>query len=238
MLKLLAHITTSLLFPLDCETCGKSLSLSDRGICASCSNQISWIKAPFCSICSRPLTLNLSKCADCHHEHFYFRKAWAAARYEGKMKELLQAYKFSKRKSLHSFLGEALSKHFSTCMKNERFDFILPVPLPAEREKERGFNQARLLSSYLSSSLGISHAPQFLKRNKSAQAQSLLTKKGRRINIRGCFYVENSPFSGKDLLLIDDILTTGQTASECSKVLLEAGAKSVSVLACARGVKN
>ncbi|MGH7197655.1 MAG: ComF family protein [Candidatus Omnitrophota bacterium] len=153
------------------------------------------------------------------------------------MKELLHAYKFGGRKYLAHFFVKLMTRFAKNYLNTADHDAVLPIPLDAEKRRERGFNQSELISAALSRSLGLPHLSGGLRRMKSFSSQSLLPKEDRRSNIAGCFSVnEGFAVKNKRLLLVDDILTTGYTASEAARALKEAGAGAVTVLACARGI--
>ncbi len=101
--------------------------------------------------------------------------------------------------------------------------------------RERGFNQSALLAGALSEKLRLKNLSACLRRTGSSRPQHFLDKSAREKNVRGRFAVRTPAVGGKKVLLVDDILTTGQTASECARVLKEAGARSITVLAVARG---
>jgi len=168
---------------------------------------------------------------------FHFDRAYACAPYEGQIKELLHAYKFGGRKYLANFFIKLMARFVENHLNKADYDAILPVPVDAEKKRERGFNQSGLISSALARRLALPHLSGRLKRVQSSSPQSLLPKEDRRSNIAGCFSVKDAAaIKGKRLLLVDDILTTGYTASEAARVLKEAGANSVTVFACARGI--
>lgn len=115
---------------------------------------------------------------------------------------------------------------------------IISIPLHHKKELSRGYNQALLISKALSRELKIPECSGVLKRIKYTDAQSLLKKGDRSINVKGAFRVINSDMiKDKSILLVDDILTTGSTANECSKVLKEAGARIVDAAVIASGKK-
>ena len=237
MLRSLFEVAASLVFPVECETCSVTLSpLPPVGVCARCEAEIKWVNAPHCVSCGRTLRNETSKCAECLDEKFYFDRAFACALYEGKMKELLHAYKFGRRKYLGNFFIKAMEKFMNAHVKPGTFDAVVAVPMDKIKRNERGFNQSALLSARLAKKLNVPHYSKKLRRAYSSTPQSLLTKTDRKLNVRGRFSVaSNVLLHGKRILLVDDILTTGQTASECARVLKEAGASTVTVLACARG---
>ena len=115
-------------------------------------------------------------------------------------------------------------------------DGVAAVPLDLEKKRSRGFNQSELLSAQIALELKVPDVSKELTRKKSESPQALLAKTDRKINVRDRFAVKNTgSFRAIRVLLIDDILTTGHTTSECAKTLKNAGAASVTVMACARG---
>ena len=153
------------------------------------------------------------------------------------MKELLHAYKFGGRKYLAHFFVKLMSRFAENHINKADYGAIVPVPVDAAKMRERGFNQSALISAALARRLGLPHLSGLLRRVTSSSPQSLLPKEDRRSNVAGCFSVkEAARIQNKRLLLIDDILTTGYTASEAARVLKEAGARSVTILASARGL--
>lgn len=111
-----------------------------------------------------------------------------------------------------------------------RCDVVVPVPVHPERLLERGYNHAELLSEKIAKILGKPHGPSVLRRVRHTERQSGLTRRSRLENIRGAFEaVCPGEVAGRKILLIDDVLTTGSTASECARVLLRAGGTSVAV---------
>lgn len=115
-------------------------------------------------------------------------------------------------------------------------DAVVSVPLDAKKERERGFNQSARVARLVARELGIPHIKHALRRSPSPSPQSLLMRSDRKKNVAGRFAVRDAgTLRGRRILLIDDILTTGYTASECARVLKEAGATNIVTLVCARG---
>ncbi len=238
MLNSLLENLSSLVFPAECEICGRALNVGPAsGVCPSCASKIRWIPAPHCSGCGRTRLGQSPRCSACHEETYGFDRAFACAAYEGVMRDLLHVYKFKYRKHLKIFFTDLARQFILAHLSDDRFDAVLPVPSGVDRRLERGFNPPELISREIAATLNIPHPASHFVRTRSESAQALLAKTGRKQNVKGVFFVKQTGFfNSKRLLLIDDILTTGQTASECSKILKEAGASSVTVLALARGI--
>ena len=228
----------SILFPPVCEACEALLDRSSNvGVCKACASSISALKPPHCPACGRTAAYENQRCGQCGDTRFHFDRAWATAWYDGPMKALIFAFKFGGQKHLKKYFSGRLIDFTEQHIGRDLFEGVVPVPLEEERKLSRGFNQCELLSKPLAQHFGKMHWAGLLKREPSGSPQSRLAKNERETNVKGGFTVTNPALaSRRSILLIDDILTTGQTASECAHALKDAGATSVCVLALARGV--
>lgn len=239
MLRPLFHKILELVFPVQCEACGVKLSWASPGVCSSCQSQLKPIPPPHCPFCGRsipPALAGAKTCGHCGATPLHFDRAFACTLYEGRMKELLRAYKFDNRKFLSGFFSQIMERFIQTHLETPDFDAIAAIPLDSQKKQRRGFNQSGLLAKRLAKRFGWQNVSKILWRSKSDAPQSLLTKKDRPQNVRGRFHARRDGLlKNKHILLVDDILTTGHTASECAKALKGAGARVVTVLALARG---
>lgn len=210
---------------------------------------------PFCFCCGKSLknkNVAYPLCAECRtgKRHVYFHSARAAGIYDGSLRRAIHVFKYQGNVKLapavssllYSFLSSDMVNAFPSLneihVKDEHLfpdvrtlDGITFVPMDAQRKRQRGFNQSELLACELSKkfSLPLVHG---LRKEKSTKAQVKLSGKERWENVRGAFFMDESEkarFKGKSFLLVDDVLTTGATASECSKVLRKCGAKKIFV---------
>jgi ComF family protein len=238
MLKIITEILLWPFFPTQCETCSKPISpFPPSGVCGRCEGEIKRLRPPYCALCGRPVQNEGARCASCLEENFAFDRAFACALYEGKMKELIHRYKFDGRHYLRHFFSRLMLSFIQNHLRERSYETLAAVPMDRAKKQTRGFNQSELLSARLAKTLGLPEASHSLRRRGRILPQSLLAKKDRKTNAQGSFEVTDQKyFDGKNVLLIDDILTTGHTASECAGVLKKAGARSVEVLACARGL--
>ena len=237
MLKTLSETFLSLVFPVSCELCTALLPSGAPGVCRDCQNGFRLIPPPWCAGCGRHTLSENERCGHCRQENFHFDRAFACAYYDDRMKELLHAFKFGRRRFLQPFfegiLNDFMQKHLSTA----EWDVVVPVPMDGAHERERGFNQAKLLSAFVAKKSGRAHAPRALGRLPSGAVQSSLSRRERKRNAAGRFFARRPSGSASGhVLLVDDILTTGETASACAKALKDAGARTVTVLAVARGI--
>ncbi len=147
----------------------------------------------------------------------------------------MQSFKFKRQLAAGRVLSHLICEHV-TIGKLTHPDTLIPVPLHNMRMLSRGFNQAYELSAYAGKVLDIPMHAGALRRIRKTQAQSGLSRKQRRKNLKGAFYWHGSVKPGRHVALIDDVMTTGTTVSECAKVLKRAGAKRVDVWVAARAV--
>jgi ComF family protein len=237
MLRQLAKGIRDLLYPEICLACRDTIKGQgeETHICPGCFNKIKLNIPPFCSVCGRHLeNLKAHKniCPQCLKSSFSFDRAFAPCSYEGVIKELIHEFKYKGKMRLARPLSSLMIAYIREYGFPIRYiDYIIPVPLSATRLREREFNQAEVLSRQLSAAYGKNILDRALIRHRHTQSQTDLEEAERRENIRGSFKVaEPLAVKNRNLLLIDDVLTTGATSSEAAQALKEAGANIVFVL--------
>ena len=219
MLKAISRSLLSFVFPLSCELCESLLPAAGRtALCRRCEAALPLSGLP----------------AQIQGEHFHFDQLFAASLYENGVKKLLRAFKFHRRLLLRLNLVRLLERRLET-IPDKPWDVVAAVPMPVPLQRERGFNQAELLARGVSSLIQKPFLKNALGLTGPLKQQSKLGKTERRENVHRRFLAKKDVF-GKSVLLVDDILTTGQTASECARALKEGGARSVDVLVVARSV--
>ena len=160
-----------------------------------------------------------------------FDAAYSYGFYEGSLRTLVHLLKFDKIHTLARPLGDLLAK---VLPRDQRFDVIVPMPLHWRRRWQRGFNQSDLLAREIARRWAVP-VRRAVRRVKASAPQSGLTKSQRRANVRGVFALKRGvTLRGARVLLVDDVFTTGATASACAKVLKRAGAARVTLLTVAR----
>ena len=230
-----------LLFPPKplCPVCRQEES-SHGTLGKNCLGRVAFIQEPVCGKCGRPERLDSKDtpiCRQCAAASFYFTKARAVALYEGALREMLADLKYRYRPDLGESLGILMVEWVKLHREFQKFDIIIPVPINQQKLNLRGYNQAKLLANPLQRYLGINLKEDIIVREKITESQNKLDKEQRFANVKGAFRVTDvKPLSGARVLLIDDIFTTGATASEASRILLRAGALEVKVLTLAAGV--
>jgi ComF family protein len=227
----------SLLYPAACTICSASVDPGEY-LCHECESKISRIVPPFCAKCSEPFDGAITTefaCANCAHRKIYFEAAVSAYRARGIVRHVILNFKYGRQIHLRHLVARWLVAAFDDQrLRGRQFDAIVPVPLHPARKRERGFNQAELLAECLSEHLSLPLRPA-LERVHYTTTQTAFDRAERMQNLRGAFRLrKKGDVRSLRVLLIDDVLTTGSTLSECARVLKEAGARSVLAATAAR----
>jgi len=218
----------NLLYPSRCPDCGKESSSRFYPFCNICWSSISPFIGNRCSICSIPLPEHSTICGECIQNRPFFNKSFIYGLYDGLLKEAIHHLKYFRIRGLARPLADLLLR-----LPLPEADIIVPVPPDRHRLRKRHFNHTSLIAKVLSKSLQIPFSIDAIIKIKSTPPQVDLKRDERLKNLRGAFRAEKR-FSGERIMLIDDVITTGVTASECSRVLLKAGASCVYLVALAR----
>jgi len=233
-----------LLFPssIYCVSCRSIIDKSrPYALCDKCMGEFRWANGRTCEKCGKILQENYAHdiCVDCRESAHQFVKGYTCVQYGLHEKELLLAFKYGGQ----AFIGEKIAEVMADRLKPENLktDLIIPVPMFRRKQRERGYNQAEILAKCLSKKLGLPCACKLLLRVENTPAMSGLSSAERRLNIEHAFCVAKSAedeITGRRILLVDDIYTTGSTASACAQALMEQGACEVRVITFAAGANS
>ena len=228
---------TSLLYPPHCAVCSASIE-PHAYLCGDCHGKAPRIGSPFCMKCSEPFAGAITgpfACANCAHQTLHFDAAVAAYRSRGIVRKLVLDFKYGGQVHLRHLIGDWLCAALNDPRLCERsFDIIVPVPLHPARERERGFNQAALLAELLAGKMSVQIKP-VLERVRYTTTQTAFDREERMENLHNAFRLrKKADVRHLRVLLIDDVLTTGSTLSECARVLKRAGAVSIHAATAAR----
>lgn len=240
------------LFPADCRICGDPLlRISRLPVCQGCLEAIHPIAGGLCSVCGERLLSphafvgehGAPRCGLCRRLEPPFVRAVAYGSYEGGLRDLIHLLKYQQVRPAANVLGRMLAEaiaRLEPALGDARL-MVVPVPLYSAKLRQRGFNQSELIARIalkLAASRDRYTLVDGLERTRETLSQTGLTPHQRRENLRGALRVKSSDkISGRDILLVDDVFTTGTTASECSRVLRRAGAARVWVATVARTLK-
>ncbi len=221
-------------------------------MCQECLDAIGPITGGVCTVCGERMfspyavdgTAGGARCGLCRRAHPLFVRAAAYGSYESGLRELIHLLKYGGVRPAANVLGRMLAEAIATLESEFSADAVVVVPVPLHRTKlrQRGFNQAELIAraamkikrpaNRLRLCVGV------LERKRETASQIGLTSHQRRENLRGAFGVAHpEAVKGGEVLVVDDVYTTGATVSECARVLLRAGATKVGVATVARTLK-
>lgn len=227
------HRFLDTVLPPRCVLCGRSSG--PICICTDCEADLPWLGS-HCLRCALPLGSPRDKiCGVCIQKPPPFFRTVCPLRYEFPVDRLVQGFKFRRQLAAGRILSNLLCKYV-VLEEVGSPDMLIPVPLHGLRMASRGFNQAYELATYASRVLDIPLHANKLRRKRRTRAQSGLSRKQRRKNLKDAFSWHGSRKPGHHVALIDDVMTTGTTVTECAKVLKKAGAKRVDVWVASRAL--
>jgi ComF family protein len=241
------------LFPSDCRICDAPLTnISRLPVCRECLDAIEPIADDICALCGERLFSPYAvgfpqgerRCGLCRRIEPAFARAVAYGSYESGLRELIHILKYGGVRPAANVLGRMLAEAIASLEQ----DFIgepvvvIPVPLSRTRSRQRGFNQAELIARAAIKVSGresrLHLRTDLLARKRDTISQIGLTNHQRRENLRGAFAItQTDAVNGQEILVVDDVYTTGATVSECARVLLRGGATKVWVATVARTLK-
>ena len=227
----------NMVLPPHCGACDAPVDVPGR-LCAACWNEVGFIVPPYCAGCGLPFEIDAEAgalCGDCLRQAPAYRRARAALLYRGVGRDLVLALKMADRTWIASGLAGWMANAGAELLRDA--DLIAPVPLHRWRLLSRRFNQSALLAAALSHDSATPWSADLLIRARATKSQARLSANERRKNVRGAFRLRKrhaGRVSGKTVLLVDDVLTTGATAEACARALLQGGAAAVDVLTLAR----
>ena len=236
----LAGLALDLVFPRACAVCGAAPAAEYLYLCWNCRARLPLIIPPFCEICGQPGEAGGAAanfvCSRCRQQPPWFDQARSIVHYQGYTRKLVRDFKYHMalwlRQDFHLLLRAGFAAHHQT----QHIDAITFVPLFALRERRRSFNQARLLGAGLARRDPALPLVSALRRVRPTATQTHLTAAQRIANVKGVFETrKRMRVQGLNLLLLDDVMTTGATVNECARILKLAGAARVYVMTLARG---
>ncbi|MDR0634028.1 MAG: ComF family protein [Azoarcus sp.] len=214
----------------DCLLCGQASG--GEILCAACADDLPRRPALRCPRCALPTALG-ETCGPCLAHPPHYDRTLAVFDYAFPLDKLIQAFKYGHRLALAACLGKELTRLAQASGPESRADLIVPLPLHPTRLRERGFNQALELARPVARALGLPLDFEVCTRIRHTPAQAGLPWKQRGKNVRGAFHCARD-LSGRRILLVDDVMTTGASLDECARTLKRHGAAEVTLLVVAR----
>jgi ComF family protein len=228
-----------LVYPRECIGCGEALSAGAPGdVCLKCEAAIQYVGADGCPKCGFPFGPYVGQtraaCPECR-PGLFFRKAVSVWRYAGPGRDIILRWKYEGVFTGQDILVRRLTDRLAAEEFAGKLDWVVSVPMHWRRRLARRFNQAQLLAQGVARELSVPYSSRILIRTRNTPSQVGLSARERIRNVRGAFRVRRPRLlAGKAVLLVDDVVTTCATASECARALRRAGARVVYVASVAR----
>ncbi len=223
------HGLADLLYPPRCVACGAW----GAWLCPVCLATIPWLQPPLCRHCGRPVAVP-GLCRRCRGGHSALESIHSVAPHHPPLREAVHAFKYEGLRALAPTLGDLLER----CRQEQHVGgaFIIAVPLHPARLRRRGYNQSLLLARELARRSGIPLGEGMLWRVRDTPSQVGLSRSLRLENVRDAFGADAGPAVGREIILVDDVFTTGATLEACAAALRLAGVRTVRALTLARAV--
>lgn len=239
MLASAAGAMSELLFPARCALCDGELEASQRPLlCAACQFRLipaSPPRCPRCALTLRQAMVTDEGCPQCVGERFHFSRAWAIGDYSAELRETVLRMKQAREEPLTAAMADFVWGRLGIELSCWKPDCVMPVPMHWLRRWLRGTNSAATLAELLAKRLNSPLTTRLVRRRRFTRPQSGLSPPERKANVRGAFELRRAHrYSGKTVLIVDDILTTAATTNEIARLLLRAGAAAVGVVVVAR----
>ncbi|MBU2567416.1 MAG: ComF family protein [Elusimicrobia bacterium] len=231
-------------FPTVCPGCGKFIADGDAGegkiVCGECFEKIKYVDGKICLKCGLPCPGDSCPgdlCDSCEkpRTEIYYTYLRGACVYNENLSGYISSFKYRGKEYLSEFLGNILNGYLEKHPEMTKVDAVVPVPLHWRKWLARGYNQSELLSARVAKRFNIKLDPGMLERKRWTRPQAKLTRQERFKNTDGAFEIKSGrQTAGKNILLIDDVSTTGETINQCAMALKNKGAGNVYGLVVAR----
>lgn len=235
MIKKVFSYLESLLFPPACPFCEKIMDYREDVVCGKCLQHLPFICEPRCVKCGKGLENEGNFCEDCKNGNHLYTQGRAVWKYEGVVADSIINYKYHSRKAYGEVYALWIVRCLGYWIKSKKIDMIIPVPIHEKRREKRGYNQTELIAEKVAVLLNIKYCDDMVIRDKNTTPQKALSVLERMKNMQRAFKVVKNGFEGKNVLIIDDIYTTGVTMDALSLVLINAGAANVYFAAVSEG---
>lgn len=221
------NMIIKLLWPEVCPFCGR---IYQKGICPACEIKLKKleIKQPYCMRCGKPLRRQEQEyCYDCKKAKHYFDRGRALWLHKPPVSYSIYQFKYHNQRVFGKYYAEEIYRQFETYIHEWNPDLIVPIPLHFRRKRRRGYNQSKIIAHELAELIHVPVSENVLRRIRYTNPQKKLDHKARKKNLCNAFAVTKVPKGVKNIILIDDIYTTGNTINEAARKLKESGVENV-----------
>lgn len=229
----LARGMRQLVYPAICGRCEELLSDSSANFCPNCSHLLTTDLHSTCPRCASTIGEHADTsdgCPRCRDDYFHFESVMRLGPYDGALRDAIISMKRQAGETLAESVGQLWAHHQEQQFRALEVELVIPVPLHWWRQLRRGYNSAGTLAMAIANMIGAEFRPRWLRRIRATRSQVGLAPSVRRTNVCGAFRANRrANLAGRCVLLVDDVLTTGSTASDAARALREAGARKVCV---------
>lgn len=223
------------LFPGRCPICD-GIRGKNKLICDECRLIPRRVSEPRCFRCGKHTdNPNEEFCEDCSSVKRFFERGTALYEYDS-VNDSIARFKNASRPEYAAFYAEEISKYLGTVLKEFEADALIPIPLHPAKYKKRGYNQSELLADEISKRIKIPVRTDILFRIKNTKEQKKMKGTDRQKNLVGAFHIPQNVVELDNVILVDDVYTTGSTIDEAARILKEAGVKKVYFVTVAIGI--
>lgn len=223
-------------YPPRCPGCDDIL-LPGKEICEQCECRIQNVREPVCKRCGKPMQDERREyCTDCMNKTHQYRQGKAVFVYQGNIRQSMYRFKYSNKREYAVFYAKTAARLHGDWVRRNKIEVLIPVPMYRGKQRQRGYNQAEVFARELGKELGIMVDTGCVKRVRNTIPQKELNDKERRHNLKNAFQLKANIVEYNQILLIDDIYTTGSTVDAVAEVLLSGGAKNVYYICISIGI--
>lgn len=221
MLKVLYDLL-DLVYPNCCPVCGKAFVTGEEYICTSCELDL-------------PMFYSNENIIDRFVGRIEVKDARSLFKFYhgGAVQKIIHSVKYKGDQQLGEYMGRMVIRHFQADGAFANIDVVIPIPLHRSKLKSRGFNQSDTLAKGMAEALNVNLNNQSVVRTKKSSTQTRKNRAERWNNVSGVFQVKGDDLKGKNVLLVDDVITTGATLEACGEAIISGGANSISIVAVA-----
>lgn len=214
-------------FPARCPVCDAVLPLGEE-ICKECRAAVHLVCEPVCGKCGKALANDRQEyCSDCAGRRHVYRQGKAVFRYQAGIKQSLYRFKYGNRRVYAQFYADEAVRLYEDWILRKKIEVIVPIPMYLKKKRKRGYNQAEVFARALGSKLGIPVDAGMVRRIRTTVPQKELNDKERIRNLKNAFQLVPNIVEYSQILLVDDIYTTGSTMNAVAEVLLSGGAQNI-----------
>lgn len=223
----IANEAVSLFFPRRCPVC-EDILLPGQLICSVCDAKVKRISEPVCKKCGKPLENERSEyCSDCGRKKHFYTQGKAVLVYEGDIRRSMYRFKYANKREYAAFYAKEAEKSYGRWLEKKGVQAIVPIPMYVWKKRQRGYNQAEVFAKTLGKHTGIYVDCRLIKRIRNTVPQKELNDVERRQNLKNAFQLIPDIVEYKQVVLVDDIYTTGSTMDAVAEVLLAAGVQQI-----------